>query len=136
MDGGEENFPVFSNSEVDGDFALLSWPLFNTSDPKVEYLINVTPTADEHFKHWRYENYNFTLAYSTSPFLVRSKKRDSDGPTHTSLFNLYLDEPNESWSTQIDGFDYLILSERPLVHPHNRLLRAPPRHRLPLLPDP
>ncbi|KAL3616289.1 hypothetical protein CASFOL_039679 [Castilleja foliolosa] len=37
-------------------------------------------------------------------------QRASDGPTHTGLFNLYLDEPDKKWSTQIDGFDYVILS--------------------------
>ncbi|KAL6551659.1 hypothetical protein OROGR_007813 [Orobanche gracilis] len=77
---------------------------------RVEYPMDVSPTSDEHFKRWKYVNYNFTLAYFTTPFLVRSEERDSDGPTHTGIFNLYLDEPDESWATQIDGFDYVVLS--------------------------
>ncbi|KAL6526260.1 hypothetical protein OROMI_029900 [Orobanche minor] len=80
------------------------------SRDKVEYPIDVSPTSNEHFKRWKYVNYNFTLAYFTTPFLVRSEERDSDGPTHTGIFNLYLDEPDESWATQIDGFDYVVLS--------------------------
>lgn len=63
-------------------------------------------TADEHFKRWKYATYNFTLAYFWSPFLVRY----DDGPTHTGLFNLYLDEFDDAWTTQIDGFDYVILN--------------------------
>lgn len=77
---------------------------------QVEYPIDESPTTDEHFKRWKYVSYNFTLAYYWSPFLVRSEERDADGPTHTGLFNMYLDEPDESWSTQIDDFDYVILN--------------------------
>lgn len=86
----------------------------------MEYPIDASYTADEHFKRWKYETYNFTLAIFTSPHLVKAKEADSDGPTHTGLFNLYLDEVDEQWSTQIDEFDYLIISGghwffRPLV---------------------
>ncbi|CAA0829174.1 Protein trichome birefringence-like 19 [Striga hermonthica] len=77
---------------------------------RVEYPIDVSSTTDEHFKKWRYDNYNFTMAYFWSPFLVRSNERDPDGPTGTGLFNLYLDEPDESWAAQIHPFDYVILN--------------------------
>ncbi|XP_057769904.1 protein trichome birefringence-like 19 [Salvia miltiorrhiza] len=77
---------------------------------KVEYPMDESPASDEQFKQWGYVNYNFTLAYFRSPFLVRSEERDPDGPTHTGLFNLYLDEPDDSWASQIDSFDYLILN--------------------------
>ncbi|KAL8546161.1 hypothetical protein ACS0TY_006039 [Phlomoides rotata] len=77
---------------------------------RVEYPIDVSPTSDEQFKRWKYVNYNFTVGYFWSPFLVRSEERESDGPTHTGLFNLYLDEFDESWTTQIDEFDYVIIN--------------------------
>ncbi|KAK4488318.1 hypothetical protein RD792_004074 [Penstemon davidsonii] len=77
---------------------------------RVEYPIDVSSTPDEHFKTWKYVTYNFTLSYFWTPFLVRFGERDSDGPTHTGLFNLYLDEPDDSWTTQIDDFDYLLLN--------------------------
>ncbi|KAG8384538.1 hypothetical protein BUALT_Bualt04G0128300 [Buddleja alternifolia] len=79
---------------------------------RVEYPIDVSPAwaSDQHFKRWKYLNYNFTLVYFWTPFLVRSKDRDPDGPTHTGIFNLYLDESDESWTTQIDEFDYVILN--------------------------
>lgn len=35
---------------------------------------------------------------------------DPNGPTHTGLFNLYLDEFDEKWTTQIQDFDYLIIN--------------------------
>ncbi|KAK4789056.1 hypothetical protein SAY86_020375 [Trapa natans] len=92
---------------------------------RVEYPIDASYTADEHFKRWKYETYNFTLAIFTSPHLVKAKEADSDGPTHTGLFNLYLDEVDDRWSAHIDGFDYLIISAghwffRPLVFYENR----------------
>ncbi|KAL1557001.1 protein trichome birefringence-like 19 [Salvia divinorum] len=92
---------------------------------KVEYPIDDSPTSDEQFKRWKYANYNFTLEYFRSPFLVRSEERDSDGPTHTGLFNLYLDEFDESWTSHIDSVDYLVLNTghwftRPAVYYENR----------------
>ncbi|KAL6587605.1 Protein trichome birefringence-like 19 [Orobanche minor] len=77
---------------------------------KVEYPVDVSPTTDEHNKRWRYVNYNFSIAHFWSPFLVRSNERDPNGPTNTGLFNLYLDEPDESWADHIDEFDYVILN--------------------------
>ncbi|XP_051119049.1 protein trichome birefringence-like 19 [Andrographis paniculata] len=95
---------------------------------RVEYPIDASLTSDEHFKRWRYISYNFTLGYYWSPFLVRSEDRkDTDGPTHTGLFNLYLDEADEAWTTQIDGYDYIILNAghwftRTAVYYENRRL--------------
>lgn len=95
---------------------------------RVEYPIDVSLTSDEHFKRWRYVSYNFTLGYFWTPFLVRSEDRkDSDGPTHTGLFNLFLDEADKAWTTQIDTYDYLILNAghwftRTAVYYENRRL--------------
>jgi hypothetical protein len=77
---------------------------------RIEYPIDKSPTKDEHFKKWVYEGYNFTLSTFWTPHLVRGEESDSNGPTQTGLFNLYLDEPNQDWTTQIEGFDYVILS--------------------------
>ncbi|KAG6408174.1 hypothetical protein SASPL_131178 [Salvia splendens] len=92
---------------------------------KVEYPIDDSPTSDEQFKRWKYADYNFTLEYFRSPFLVRSEERDPDGPTHTGLFNLHLDEFDESWTSHIDSVDYLVLNAghwftRPAVYYENR----------------
>ncbi|GMH27179.1 hypothetical protein Nepgr_029022 [Nepenthes gracilis] len=77
---------------------------------RVEYPIDVSYTPDEHFKRWLYTTYNFTLATFWTPFLVKAKQDDPAGPTGTGLFGLYLDEFDESWTTQIDEFDYLVVS--------------------------
>ncbi|VFQ68491.1 unnamed protein product [Cuscuta campestris] len=77
---------------------------------RVEYPIDVSTSKDENFKQWKYTTFNFTIATFWSPFLVRAKEADSDGPTHTGLFNLYLDEANEDWTTPIEKFDFVILN--------------------------
>ncbi|OWM64456.1 protein trichome birefringence-like 19 [Punica granatum] len=87
---------------------------------RIEYPIDVSYTKDERFKRWRYTTYNFTLASFWTPHLVKSAETDSNGPTHTGLFSLYLDETDENWTSQIEEFDYLIVSAghwffRPLV---------------------
>eukprot|EP00268_Persea_americana_P038572 TRINITY_DN38197_c0_g2_i1.p1 TRINITY_DN38197_c0_g2~~TRINITY_DN38197_c0_g2_i1.p1 ORF type:complete len:440 (+),score=53.71 TRINITY_DN38197_c0_g2_i1:230-1549(+) len=77
---------------------------------RMKYPIDVSYTPDENFKRWHYTDYNFTIATFWSPFLVRSKEADPNGPTLTGLFNLYLDEFDGDWTTQIDEFDYVIIS--------------------------
>ncbi|XP_077223148.1 protein trichome birefringence-like 19 [Tasmannia lanceolata] len=77
---------------------------------KVAYPVDVSYTPEEKFKRWLYTDYNFTLASFWSPYLVRNKEADPNGPTLTGLFNLYLDEFDEDWTTQISEFDYVIVS--------------------------
>ncbi|KAG6715638.1 hypothetical protein I3842_04G004200 [Carya illinoinensis] len=91
---------------------------------RVEYPIDVSYTTDEKFKRWKYTSYNFTMASFWTPHLIKSKESDSNGPTHTGLFNLYLDEFDEDWTTQVQEFDYLIISAghwffRPMVFYEN-----------------
>ncbi|KAL3636521.1 hypothetical protein CASFOL_018820 [Castilleja foliolosa] len=68
----------------------------------------VSPTADEYLKRWEYVNYNFTMAYFWSPFLVRSD--DHHSYEEKRPFKLYLDEFDEHWPNQIALFDYVIIS--------------------------
>uniref|UniRef100_A0A5B6Z1M7 Uncharacterized protein n=1 Tax=Davidia involucrata TaxID=16924 RepID=A0A5B6Z1M7_DAVIN len=94
---------------------------------RVEYPIDVSYTPDEHFKRWEYTSYNFTLATFWTPYLVKTSEADPNGPTHTGLFNLHLDEVDETWSTQIEDFDYVIISAghwffRPCMYYENRRL--------------
>ncbi|KAK2663108.1 hypothetical protein Ddye_001682 [Dipteronia dyeriana] len=91
---------------------------------RVEYPIDASTIADERFMRWKYTSYNFTLATFFTPHLVKSKEADASGPTNTGLYNLYLDESDESWVTQIDDFDYLIISAgqwfyRPMIYYEN-----------------
>ncbi|KAI3857202.1 hypothetical protein MKW98_010616 [Papaver atlanticum] len=77
---------------------------------KVEKPVDVSYTTDENFKRWNYPSYNFTIATFWTPYLVRTEQAEADGPTNTGLFNLYLDEYDLEWTTQIDEFDYIIIS--------------------------
>ncbi|KAF5456992.1 hypothetical protein F2P56_021132 [Juglans regia] len=91
---------------------------------RVEYPIDVSYSTDEKFKRWKYTSYNFTMASFWTPHLVKSEESDSHGPTHTGLFSLYLDEFDEDWTTQVEEFDYLIISAghwffRPMVFYEN-----------------
>lgn len=63
---------------------------------------------DFNFQRWKYKTYNFTIATFWTTHLVRSEETGPDGPN--SFYNLYLDEPDPSWASQIDGFDYIIIS--------------------------
>lgn len=86
----------------------------------MEWPIDVSYTADDYFMRWEYPSYNFTMATYWTPHLVKAQQADSNGPTHTGLYNLYLDEFDEKWTTQIEDFDYIILNAghwfyRPMV---------------------
>ncbi|KAL5741683.1 hypothetical protein ACOSP7_028415 [Xanthoceras sorbifolium] len=91
---------------------------------RVEYPIEDSYISDERIKRLKYATYNFTLATFWTPHLVKSKEADAYGPTNTGLYNLYLDEFDEKWITQIEDFDYLIISaghwfSRPMVYYEN-----------------
>ncbi|KAF5747435.1 protein trichome birefringence-like 19 [Tripterygium wilfordii] len=77
---------------------------------RVEYPIDVSYTPDEHFKRWKYTTYNFTMATFWTPHLVKTNEADPDGPNHTGLYSLFLDQLNDDWITQIEEFDYVIIS--------------------------
>ena len=76
----------------------------------MEWPIDVSYTKDDYFMRWKYPSYNFTMAVYWTPFLVKAQQENSDGPTHTGLYNLYLDEFDEKWTSQIEDFDYVIIN--------------------------
>ncbi|CAO2176479.1 unnamed protein product [Urochloa humidicola] len=57
-----------------------------------------------------YGEYNFTVANFWAPYLVRHEQIDDDGPAHTGLWSLYLDEPDQVWAAHVAGFDYAVVS--------------------------
>ncbi|KAL2895942.1 Protein trichome birefringence-like 19 [Bienertia sinuspersici] len=94
---------------------------------RVEYPYDVSYTDDERFKRWHYNNYNFTVAILTTPFLVKSQENDPNGPTGTGIFGLFLDEADEAWKNKIDEFDFIVVSAghwffRPLMYYENQSL--------------
>uniref|UniRef100_K4AMV3 Uncharacterized protein n=1 Tax=Setaria italica TaxID=4555 RepID=K4AMV3_SETIT len=57
-----------------------------------------------------YGEYNFTVANFWAPYLVRHEQIDEDGPAHTGLWNLFLDEPDAVWAAHVAEFDYAVVS--------------------------
>ncbi|ONM06325.1 TRICHOME BIREFRINGENCE-LIKE 20 [Zea mays] len=57
-----------------------------------------------------YADYNFTVAHFWAPYLVRHEQIDEDGPAHTGVWNLYLDEPDGVWAAHVAEFDYAVVS--------------------------
>lgn len=72
----------------------------------MERPIDVSHMNDFSFKRWKYSSYNFTMANYWTPHLVRAKKVDSN----SALFNVYIDELDETWTTQIKDFDHVIIN--------------------------
>ncbi|KAM7520582.1 hypothetical protein LguiB_019544 [Lonicera macranthoides] len=75
---------------------------------RVEIPHDISNTTDENFKRWKYETYNFTISIFWSPYLVRAQRTDPNDISQP--FNLYLDEFDESWTNQVEPFDYVIIS--------------------------
>ncbi|XP_044949616.1 protein trichome birefringence-like 19 [Hordeum vulgare subsp. vulgare] len=59
---------------------------------------------------YHYGEYNFTVASFWAPYLVRHEQIDDDGPAHTGLWNLHLDEPEDVWAARIPELDYAVVS--------------------------
>ncbi|OIT39235.1 protein trichome birefringence-like 19 [Nicotiana attenuata] len=74
---------------------------------QVVHPIYISPTPDVKFKRWKYTSYNFTIATFWSPLLV---KTNLDGHRDSEVFNIYLDQVDENWTSQINEFNYIILN--------------------------
>lgn len=72
---------------------------------KVEYPV-ASNTDDDYFRSWKYPSYNFTIAPFWSPYLIKVEHPNSND----AFPRLYLDEFDEKWTSQIDEFDYIIIS--------------------------
>ncbi|XP_044506207.1 protein trichome birefringence-like 19 [Mangifera indica] len=59
---------------------------------------------------WLYRDYNFTMASFWAPHLVKTIDADPNGPKYNRLMKVYLDEADGSWATEIETFDYVIVS--------------------------
>nr|XP_016447673.1 PREDICTED: protein trichome birefringence-like 19 [Nicotiana tabacum] len=75
---------------------------------RVVYPVDVSNTTDLENKRWEYRDYNFNMSMFWAPYLVRAEKTEPNNIYQP--FNLYLDEPDESWTTKIQSFDYVIIS--------------------------
>ncbi|KAI3991793.1 hypothetical protein MKX01_038191 [Papaver californicum] len=75
---------------------------------KVGYPEDHSDSPEPQTKRVVYTNYNFTLSLFWSPYLVKTKE---NGPINSgSPLNIYLDEFDTGWTSQIENYDYIILS--------------------------
>ncbi|KAJ6766442.1 PMR5/CAS1P GDSL/SGNH-LIKE ACYL-ESTERASE FAMILY PROTEIN [Salix purpurea] len=75
----------------------------------------------KYFKRWFFADYRFTLATLWSPFLVKSRDADPNGHSLNSMMSLHLDQADEAWASEVENFDYVIISGgqwffRPLIY--------------------
>ncbi|KAL8113914.1 hypothetical protein AgCh_020992 [Apium graveolens] len=75
---------------------------------KVAHPIDASNNKDGDSRRWEYKDYNFNMSIFWSPYLVRTQRTDPNDVTRP--FNLYLDEFDKSWTSQIKHFDYVIIS--------------------------
>ena len=57
-----------------------------------------------------YTDYNFTVASFWSPYLVKDIDANPTAGTANGLMNVFVDEAHEAWMSQIEKFDYVIVS--------------------------
>ncbi|KAI3840671.1 hypothetical protein MKX03_004683 [Papaver bracteatum] len=75
---------------------------------KVGYPEDHSYSPEPQTKRVVYKNYNFTLSLFWSPYLVKTKE---NGPSNSGApLNIYLDEFNVEWTSQIENHDHIILS--------------------------
>uniref|UniRef100_J3MD67 Uncharacterized protein n=1 Tax=Oryza brachyantha TaxID=4533 RepID=J3MD67_ORYBR len=82
--------------------------LTRVAEPTVSW-----PSSEHMVYHYGGGNgggYNFTVVSFWAPFLVRNELVDPDGPAHTGLWNLYLDEPDAVWAAHVGELDYAVVS--------------------------
>lgn len=75
---------------------------------RVTYPLDISNTKDDNRKRFVYKDYNFNITMFWSPYLVKTGETFSE--INQNPFNLYLDEFDESWTTKIKDFDYLIIN--------------------------
>ncbi|KAI3665781.1 hypothetical protein L6452_44414 [Arctium lappa] len=90
---------------------------------RVAYPNDVSNSDDLNFRHWKYPGYDFNISIFWSPYLVNTERINKKDVTQP--FKLYLDELDESWTSQIENFNYVVISAgqwffRPTIFYSNR----------------
>nr|XP_043608548.1 protein trichome birefringence-like 19 [Erigeron canadensis] len=92
---------------------------------RVTYPNDVSNSSDQNYKSYEYPDYNFNISIFWSPYLVNTERTDQLDITQP--FKLYLDEFDESWTSHIENFNYVIISSgqwffRPTLFYSNRVI--------------
>ncbi|KAI4389298.1 hypothetical protein MLD38_001537 [Melastoma candidum] len=72
-------------------------------------------TKDGYFPRWYFPVHDFTMATFWAPALVKVLDSESDikGRTLTNTMTVELDQPEPSWASEIEDFDYVIVTAGP-----------------------
>ncbi|XP_071707170.1 protein trichome birefringence-like 21 [Rutidosis leptorrhynchoides] len=74
------------------------------------YPIDVSNTSDTRYRRWLFPTYNFTLVAIWSPLLVKTRDPNPNNFTSNSLMNIYLDEADDRWTSQVQTLDIIVFS--------------------------
>ncbi|XP_051119124.1 protein trichome birefringence-like 19 [Andrographis paniculata] len=75
---------------------------------RVVHPVNITRQTDDYNRYYVYPDYNFSVSFFSSQYLVRAERTDPGDISRP--FNLFLDEFDESWTAGIASFDYVVIS--------------------------
>ncbi|CAH9088739.1 unnamed protein product [Cuscuta epithymum] len=75
---------------------------------RVAYPMDISNTTDDNRKRLVYKDYNFNISMFWAPYLVKTGITFNEN--NVNPFNLYLDEFDESWTTKIGAFDFVIIN--------------------------
>ncbi|XP_042400217.1 protein trichome birefringence-like 19 [Zingiber officinale] len=93
----------------------------------VERPQDLSDGKSENFKRMFFPRHRLTIAIYWSPFLINAHLIDNDGPNHTGLWNLFLDEVDPTWYAQLRRYDLVVIADgnwftRPSLFFENRRL--------------
>ncbi|WVZ80065.1 hypothetical protein U9M48_027576 [Paspalum notatum var. saurae] len=61
-------------------------------------------------RRWHFHSHNFTVSLIWAPFLIQAKIFEDDDGVSTADPQLYLDVLETNWTSQWEGFDYVVIS--------------------------
>ncbi|KAG6491693.1 protein trichome birefringence-like 26 [Zingiber officinale] len=77
---------------------------------KVEEPVLVFHDDQYRSRRWHFPSHNFTLSLIWSPFLLKAETFEDDNGVATSESKLHADTLDETWTSQYNSFDYVVIS--------------------------
>ncbi|RAL47092.1 hypothetical protein DM860_013986 [Cuscuta australis] len=74
----------------------------------IAYPMDISNTTDDNRKRLVYKDYNFNISMYWAPYLVKTGVTFNQ--QNSKPFDLYLDEFDESWTSKIEAFDFVIIN--------------------------
>ncbi|WCJ21700.1 TRICHOME BIREFRINGENCE-LIKE 27 [Euphorbia peplus] len=98
-----KNLAFVGDSMARNQLESLLCMLATAASPKLVY----TNGEDNKFRRWYFETHNINISIYWSPFLVKGVEKSNSGPNHNEL---HLDQIDERWGRDLNGFDMIMLS--------------------------